>query len=536
MNTPIRRKEIDFDNLGYETAMNTGDLVTAQNICGLHIQAFRDELQPEISGIDRETENDKAKHHALHSFLYGRRIPVRDAAMLARRCAVVVLVTLVAIVGAASVASHTLTFQLFGFPLTLNVLLGLTITGIAGAVGYQLFEKILTHHKALEACFIGAAFVLCAWGLLELSQARGLMVTKATDASASTASSYVDDAPEGPSPDPEPHEADEGKVRAMLGKAIVKIMLAADLMLGILFGHLMLLWQGEDYVAWHKLRKISRKLANLERRRNGLLAMIEVATKQCMAGILRALHTPPRQHPPYHRLPVIVLFLLLAASPSFSQAISRHEGILLDVSGSIGKGGASSELFRDYLMSIKRLLATEPPRSRVWVSVISTDSFGSTGELLRGWTPDAQGVFTDNLDRARRQLASNFETRAAGLRPVASGTDIFGGLWHLKALLESGSAAGHIAKEIWVCSDMVNETTQFNMPALIPSGPEAMLRRAKSNNLVVPLSGYRIHVIGASPAGLNPYTWNTLKTFWTLYFREAGAELISYSAEARSER
>ena len=52
----------------------------------------------------------------------------------------------------------------------------------------------------------------------------------------------------------------------------------------------------------------------------------------------------------------------------------------------------------------------------------------------------------------------------------------------------------------------------------------------------MPLPGYRVHVIGASPAGLTPYAWNTRKAFWMLYFKAAGAELVSYSAEARGER
>jgi hypothetical protein len=119
---------------------------------------------------------------------------------------------------------------------------------------------------------------------------------------------------------------------------------------------------------------------------------------------------------------------------------------------------------------------------------------------------------------------------------VASGTDIIGGLWHLKALLESGTAAQNVQKDIWILSDMMNETPEFRMPALIPTGPEGMLQRAKSNQLVVPLTGYRIHVLGASTAGLNPHAWNSVKKFWTLYFQATGAELISYSAEARSER
>ena len=82
----------------------------------------------------------------------------------------------------------------------------------------------------------------------------------------------------------------------------------------------------------------------------------------------------------------------------------------------------------------------------------------------------------------------------------------------------------------------MNETAELPMPALIPTGPDGMLRRAKSNHLVVPLTGYRIHVLGASPSGMSPYTWNAAKEFWKLYFQAAGAELISYSAEAQSER
>jgi hypothetical protein len=83
---------------------------------------------------------------------------------------------------------------------------------------------------------------------------------------------------------------------------------------------------------------------------------------------------------------------------------------------------------------------------------------------------------------------------------------------------------------------MMNESASFNMPALLPSGPQEMLAHAKASGLVVPLHGYQIRVIGASPAGLTPQAWNTLRTFWTLYFRAAGAEIVSYSAEASVER
>jgi hypothetical protein len=83
---------------------------------------------------------------------------------------------------------------------------------------------------------------------------------------------------------------------------------------------------------------------------------------------------------------------------------------------------------------------------------------------------------------------------------------------------------------------MMNESPNLNVPPLLPTGPEKMLERAKAKGLIVPFAGYKVYVIGASPAGLSPQTWNTLRTFWTIYFREAGAELVSYSAECSVER
>jgi hypothetical protein len=541
MNSQIAKKNIDFERLGYETMLATGDAIATQNICGLHIHALNDEIQTKVSYVDAKISQVRKGAAALHVWLYEGSQPVCDAAMMALAERVKDLIVLAAVVGVASLVGHVFAFYSFGYAPVFSLLLGLTVTVVATACGHQMFEKILVRKKELEAIMICAAFLLCIWGLLELNQARALMMNKVSaDASAASAtSSYVDDATADATPgDPaQPAQSDEQKTGKMLGAAVLKIMFAADLMLGMLLGALLLALRNENYIAWQKLRTHLKRVRELERYRNELLTVVEVAKKQCMAGILRATHTPRKRSVPYHTLSLVVLVLWLAmALPLYAQSINRHEGFLLDVSGSIGRGGANSELFREYVVAINKLLATEPPNSRVWVSVISTDSFGSVHELVRGWTPEGRGVFTDNLNRARRQLVTNFQSRAAGLAPVASGTDIIGGLWHMKAMLESGSVSGHVSKDVWIVSDMMNETAEFPMPALIPSGPDGMLKRAKGNHLVVPLTGYRIHVIGASPAGMNPYMWNTVKAFWALYFQAAGAELVSYSAEARGER
>lgn len=45
-----------------------------------------------------------------------------------------------------------------------------------------------------------------------------------------------------------------------------------------------------------------------------------------------------------------------------------------------------------------------------------------------------------------------------------------------------------------------------------------------------------IYVHGATLSGLTPQAWLTVKSFWTMYFQAAGAELVSYSAECNVQR
>ncbi len=119
-------------------------------------------------------------------------------------------------------------------------------------------------------------------------------------------------------------------------------------------------------------------------------------------------------------------------------------------------------------------------------------------------------MFTDDLTHARTQLAKIFEVKSSALAPVAAGTDIFGALWHFKALFESGrnlNSTRSVQKTIWILSDMMNETQEFPMPALIEMGADRMLEHARAKGLIVPLNGYQIYIQGASPNGLTPHDW-----------------------------
>jgi len=145
-----------------------------------------------------------------------------------------------------------------------------------------------------------------------------------------------------------------------------------------------------------------------------------------------------------------------------------------------------------------------------------------------------KATFLAGIHYGSRRLSA----AAKQLAPTASGTDIFGGLWHVQTLCESSpSGSPNVqTKTIWVFSDMINETREFPMPTLLDIGPERMLEQAKAHGLVVPLPHYRIHIYGASTVGLTPHAWMTIKRFWEMYFAAAGAELLTYSAECDVQR
>ncbi len=541
MNQALRKvRPNDFEEFGYQTRLACRDTASAIQICGLHLHSFDDELQPEILRLNSEMLANRHRGADLHAHLYDRPIPVSDAAMLTHALGCRILLALTALASIAGLVGNTTTFILLGSGLPLSLVGGVGITALPLVVGHLAYEKIVAGHRGLQISVIAVMAVLCFGALIKLGEARREMVDRATATSATTP--YVDEpTADSPEPEPKPKEDSESRIHETFGQAMLWFMIAADLALGLLVGLLIRMHTDEDYAAWRKLKKLHQLVTALEKRASVLVASVEVAKKRCMAGILRAENTQTKRRPPYHQALTIFVFMVILFAPrsTAAQHVERYEGILIDTSGSISHGGTTNELFQEYLLSTKRLLLTEPPNSRVWVSSISTDSFGGTHEIVKGWTPDARGVFTDDLSQARRALASSFEKKSSGMSPVAQGTDIIGGLWRLKALFESGqkSDASHPSpKTIWIFSDMINETKEFPMPTLIEIGPARMLERAKTNGLLVPLNGYKIYVFGASPSGLTPEAWTTIKNFWIIYVSAAGAELVSYSAESDPQR
>ena len=528
----VQGTPIDFEKLGYETRLRCPDRETAQNICGLTLHAYEGEVNT-TNGAQQAEWNLLDRHaRALHAQLYDRHDPVNDAEMLVRGRKMRLYFGLACLAAAAALAGNAVTFVLYGYSLIVVLLLAMCTTLVPAVVGHLAFEKVLAQHKRWQAAVALLATVLCLSGLLLLSQARLQMVDKATAPSA--ASSYVDGETDTQTePDSNAEQLAEAKIQGTVGQAMRLIAIGVDVILGLLVGLLGEMRADPDCAAWTELAHTSECMTEKSHEMSERAASVEIAKMLCMSGILRAESELNRRHPPYHAL-AIAFLLIAGVRVSSAQKIDHYEGILIDTSSSITRGGANRDLFQEYLRTTKQLLITEPTNSRVWVSSIATDSFGGVREIVKGWTPGTQGVFTADLNRARRQLAASFEAKSASLKSNAQGTDIFGGLWHLKTLFDSATGqhdSAQPSRTSWIFSDMMNETPEFDMPQLIAIGPERMLERARAQGLMVPLRGYEVHVQGASPSGLTPQQWLTIRKFWEKYFSAAGAKLKEYSSE-----
>ncbi len=424
----------NWRSFGFETMRNVKDQTLARQICSCRLQALQHELHPEIAKREKEVSDKNDSGQALCDQLYNRREPVVDGRMFAIGIVLVVLILMFVVSFGASAASHALTFAMFGWTLLISMIVGTTLTAVATAAGHQVYERILQTRPWLHALIAVTGFVLCFYGLFQLAQARGVM-TSIINHETETAS-FVEEAPvvaDGES-DEKPTESKQHRVQDLLGQAVIKIMLAADMMVGLFLGMITRLYNDDDFVVWRHVRRLKRRVARVQAEIDHLKAEIQTAMKECAAGILEGLHfQSPSSGKPYLKMLPVIALLMLPVAASAQTDIKRHEVILVDTSGSIAHRGQTHTLFQDYLAATRRLLQTEPAQSRVWVQLVTTDSFGAVQTLIKGFTPSVSGVFTDDLDRARQQLVGAFKLKSAQMRQVASGTGFTGGFWLAKA-------------------------------------------------------------------------------------------------------
>jgi len=224
--------------------------------------------------------------------------------------------------------------------------------------------------------------------------------------------------------------------------------------------------------------------------------------------------------------------LLIAIAVTLLAPISAHAQtgpdlvIAVDLTASVAVSGPDAESeFQKNVADVTRLLAEVPTGSHVTVVGITDHSFAPPYILLSAQVPSDPGYFGERLGAARAQLARAWQVRSARLRPSFRQTDIFGALFLAGEIFAERSVAG--PRELIVFSDMRQSTPDLDLelPPTVPSFAVV----AKKCGPIPALHDVRVVVLGADDAGKSLVYWESLQTFWTVYFREAGATLRSYS-------
>ena len=80
-----------------------------------------------------------------------------------------------------------------------------------------------------------------------------------------------------------------------------------------------------------------------------------------------------------------------------------------------------------------------------------------------------------------------------------------------------------------IFSDMRHHTKSLDLetPAAIPV--RFALSKVETSHLVVDLKGVDVDVLGVDGAGKQFAYWDTLRNFWSEYFKKTGANLREYS-------
>jgi len=141
-------------------------------------------------------------------------------------------------------------------------------------------------------------------------------------------------------------------------------------------------------------------------------------------------------------------------TPVPSQVQGRKEETLIDTSISITKDDANSSLFEENYTprrsSWHRNHRIRVSRLRRWQVIRSAASVRSSMAGRR-----ELAARSTTISPATKATRDQFRAKSVDLAPTASGTGIFGGLWHVRTLFEFGSSGSANAqtKTIWVFSD-----------------------------------------------------------------------------------
>ena len=225
-------------------------------------------------------------------------------------------------------------------------------------------------------------------------------------------------------------------------------------------------------------------------------------------------------------------FLLFAVFLFCGRSVFAREPVNLvvavDLSASVATASGvdnKTEMEKD-LAAVSRLLASAPAGSRITVIGVNDRSFSEPYVLLSAQLDANEGYFHERIANARHELLRAWQKRCATLVSRSQQTDLLGALIVASQLFHSQTGRTNM---LVILSDMRHDTRSLNLARFpqVPAG--ATLRRIQAAHLVADLKGVEVYALGVDGAGKTVAYWDSLRNFWTAYFREAGADLRAYS-------
>lgn len=224
---------------------------------------------------------------------------------------------------------------------------------------------------------------------------------------------------------------------------------------------------------------------------------------------------------------LIVIFGVFLATSCRAEAEDHLNMVVaIDLTRSVAVVGPDSKSdFQKNIDGVSRLLVQVPAGSRVTVIGITDHSFAQPYILLSANVPDDAGYFGERLTAARSQLVQAWKQRSTHLDPHFQQTDILGALQLASEIFAQQPDAGR--KTLVLFSDMRQSTPELNLESLkiVPSFCTVPAR----SGTPPALRNVQVDVLGVDGAGRSMVYWQSLKCYWTAYFRDSGADLRNYS-------
>jgi hypothetical protein len=225
---------------------------------------------------------------------------------------------------------------------------------------------------------------------------------------------------------------------------------------------------------------------------------------------------------------ILISVVGLTALPR-ARAVERLNLVVaIDLTASVAgaKGLDATTELQSNVAGVSQLLMRVPAGSRITVLGITDASFARPYTLLSAEVGADKGYFDERLAAARRQLVAAWQKRSATLVSQFRATDLLGALVVSSQVFQAQH--GYI-NVLVIFSDMRHHTKSLDLetPAAIPM--RLALSKAEANHLIVDLKGVDVDVLGVDGNGKQFAYWDSLRNFWSEYFKKTGAKLREYS-------